>query len=126
MKQEPVVQVRIAGANARTYAYEVPEHIVKQGIGPGDWVTLPGNIVSAHGGFGVVKAFGRQGYKGPLKKIVEKIPEPDPIMIKMSVVKTKDQAAKLYDAAVTEGWSAKDLEKLIKVGQDRLDARGVR
>ena len=119
-----VVQVRIAGATARrTYAYEVPRGT---DANLGDWVTLPGNVVNEHGGFGVVKGFGRDGYKGPLKAITGVIPEPDELMIKMSVVKTKDAAAKIYDQAVAEGWTGGDLLELIEVGESRLKARGVR
>lgn len=117
-----VVQVRIAGAPARrTYAYEsdVPLMI-------GDWVTLPGNVVSEHGGFGVVKSYGRDGYNGPLKKIVKKIDEPHELMVRMSVVKTKERAAEIYDAAVTAGWRGQRLADLSTLGQDRLRARGVR
>jgi hypothetical protein len=121
---DKVVQVRIAGATARrTYAYEVPRTL---DIAPGDWVTLPGNVVNEHGGFGVVKGFGRDGYDGPLKMIVKVIREPHELMIKMSVVKTKDQASKIYDEAVALGWPGDKLLSLIKVGQDRLKARGVR
>lgn len=121
---DKVVQVRIAGATAkRTYAYEVPFEV---DVRIGDWVTLPGNVVNEHGGFGIVKAFGRDGYRGPLKSIVAKIPEPSLLMIRMSVVKTKDQAAKIYDEAMAEGVSREELVKMIKVGQDRLKARGVR
>jgi hypothetical protein len=119
-----IVQVRIAGATARrTYAYEVPRGL---DITLGDWVTLPGNVVNEHGGFGVVKGFGRDGYDGPLKMIVKVIREPHELMIKMSVVKAKDQAAKIYDEAVALGWPGDKLLSLIKVGQDRLKARGVR
>lgn len=119
-----VVQVRIAGTTGRrTYAYEIPRHL---DVKIGDWVILPGNVVSEHGGFGVVKTFGRQGYDGPLKMIVKKIPEPDPLTVRMSVVKTKDQAAEIYDEAVAAGWRKEDLLDLGKVGTDRLRARGVR
>src|SRR5882724_1984081 len=91
-----IVQVRIAGATARrTYAYETDQPLMI-----GEWVTLPGNVVSEHGGFGIVKSYGRDGYTGPLKKIRARIPEPPELMIMMSVVKTKDRAADIYDAAV--------------------------
>lgn len=121
--QEKVVQVRIAGSGARkTYAYEVPFNIDVQ---LGDWVTLPGNIVSEHGGFGVVKSFGRDGYRGPLKAIRAKIPEPPELMIRISVVKTKEQAADLYDRAVADGWTGDRLTALAVIGEQRLRARGV-
>jgi len=116
-----VVQVRIAGATARTYAYEVPRGT---DLAIGDWVTLPGNVVSAHGGFGIVKSYGRDGYDGPLKSIVKKIDEPDELMIRMSVVKTKNQAADLYDEAVAAGWKPNDLLELATVGSDRLISKG--
>jgi len=121
---EQVVQVRIAGATARrTYAYAVPAKIGPVGIG--DWVTLPGNVVSEHGGFGVVKSFGREGYRGPLKPIMARIPEPDELMIRMSVVKTKDRAAEIYDRAVADGWTGDRLTALAVIGEQRLRARGV-
>jgi len=118
-----VVQVRIAGAGSRTYAYEVPRHL---DLALGDWVALPGNVVSEGGGFGVVKAFGRQGYGGPLKMIVKKISEPHELTIRMSVVKSKEQAAEIYDEAVAKGWPGDKLMSLIKVGQDRMRAKGIR
>jgi hypothetical protein len=121
---EKVVQVRIAGATARrTYAYQVPFEL---DLEVGDWVTLPGNVVSEHGGFGIIKAFGREGYNGPLKSIRTKIPEPPELMIRMSVVKTKDRAAEIYDAAVAEGWTGDRLTALAVIGDQRLRARGVR
>lgn len=121
---DKVVQVRIAGATARrTYAYEVPFNL---DVSLGSWVILPGNVVNEHGGFGVVKSFGRDGYRGPLKSIVDTIDEPPELMIKMSVVKTKAAAAKIYDEAVAEGWDVRQLTQLIRVGEDRLKARGVR
>lgn len=121
---EQVVQVRIAGATSRrTYAYEVPAKIGPLGIG--DWVTLPGNVVSEHGGFGIVKGFGREGYRGPLKEISAKIPEPPELMIRISVVKTREQAAKIYDEAVAEGWRGDRLTALAVIGEQRLRARGV-
>jgi hypothetical protein len=121
---DKVVQVRIAGATARrTYAYEVPFGV---DVSFGDWVTLPGNVVNEHGGFGIVKGFGRDGYRGPLKSIVAKIDEPSDLMIRMSVVKTKQQASKIYEEAVAAGETREGLLELIKVGQDRLKARGVR
>jgi hypothetical protein len=118
-----VVQVRIAGAGKRTYAYDVPAGLGLLALG--SWVRLPGNVVNLDGGFGVVKAYGRQGYDGPLKSIIAVIDEPDELTVRMSVVKTKDKAAEIYDQAVTAGWSAEDLEELIKVGQDRLAAKGI-
>jgi hypothetical protein len=118
-----IVQVRIAGANERTYAYEVP---LGTDLAIGDWVTLPGNVVNEHGGFGVVKRFGREGYNGPLKNIVAKIDEPDELEIRMSVVKTKNQAADIYDEAVTAGWRGQRLTDLAVIGEQRLKARGVR
>jgi hypothetical protein len=118
-----VVQVRIAGATARTYAYEVPRGM---DVAPGGWVRLPGNVVSEDGGFGLVKSYGRVGYDGPLKSITAVIDEPDPLMVQMSVVKTKEQAAKIYDKALAaSGWTIGDLEELIKVGTARLASRGV-
>jgi hypothetical protein len=121
---EKVVQVRIAGATARrTYAYQVPFGL---DLEVGDWVTLPGNVVSEHGGFGVVKSFGRDGYRGPLKSIRAKIPEPSELMIRMSVVKTKEHAAEIFDAAVAEGWTGDRLTALSVIGEQRLKARGVR
>lgn len=118
-----IVQVRIAGANARTYAYEVPR---TEDVSLGDWVEIPGNVVNEFGSFGVVKGFGRQGYNGPLKMIVRKIDEPDELMIRMSVVKTKDQAAKIYDAALDAGWGDGELSALKVLGEQRLKSRGVR
>lgn len=115
-----VVQVRIAGANARTYAYETDTLLTIN-----EWVRLPGNVVNENGGFGIVKAYGRDGYNGPLKKIVEKIPEPDPLMVQMSVVKTKEQAAKIYAQAVAKIWTREDLLELIKVGTARLAQKGI-
>jgi hypothetical protein len=44
----------------------------------------------------------------------------------MSVVKTKQQASKIYEEAVAAGETREGLLELIKVGQDRLKARGVR
>jgi hypothetical protein len=121
---DKIVQVRIAGAPAkRTYAYAVPREV---DAAIGDWVSLPGNVVNEHGGFGVVKGFGRQGYNGPLKNIVAVIPEPHELEIRMSVVKTKDTAAKIYDQAVALGWRGEQLASLAQAGQDRLKARGVR
>src|SRR5581483_8752896 len=97
-----VVQVRIAGATARrTYAYAVPRGT---SASVGDWVTIPGNVVNEFGGFGIVKGYGRQGYDGPLKEIMAVIPEPPKLMIRMSVVKSKDGAAEIYDEAVRDGW----------------------
>ncbi len=117
-----VIQVRIAGATARTYAYEVPRGT---DVSVGDWVRLPGNVVNEDGGFGIVKAFGRQGYDGPLKMIRDVIDEPHELMIRMSVVKTKDQAEKIYDKAVDLGWDYDALVELIKTGQQRLTSKGV-
>lgn len=121
--KEKIVQVRIAGATRRTYAYQVPFDI---DLEVGDWVTIPGNVVSEFGGYGIVKGFGRQGYNGPLKTITAKIPEPDEIMVRMSVVKSKDQAAQLYDRAMSAGWSDAELLALQVLGEARLKARGVR
>lgn len=116
-----VVQVRIAGAPAkRTYAYET-DHILMIG----DWVVIPGNVVSEHGGFGIVKSYGRDGYRGPLKKIVKKIPEPPELMIRMSVVKSQDRAAEIYDQAVADGWRGDRLTALGVLGEQRLKSRGV-
>lgn len=122
--EEQVVQVRIAGATARrTYAYTVPKGVVAN---LNDWVTIPGNIVNEFGGFGVVKDFGRKGYTGPLKAIMAVIPEPPELMIKMSVVKSKDRAAEIYDQAVREGWRGDRLTALAVLGENRLRSRGVR
>lgn len=122
---EQVVQVRIAGASARrTYAYSVPAHVAPVGLG--DWVTIPSNVVNEFGGFGIVKGFGRDGYKGPLKAIMAKIPEPPELMIRMSVVKSKDAAAEIYDKAVAEGWRGDRLTSLAVLGESRLRSRGVR
>jgi len=115
-----VVQVRIAGATARTYAYETDQPLMI-----GDWVSLPGNIVSEHGGFGIVKSYGRDGYDGLLKKITARIDEPHELTVKMSVVKSRDQAAKLYDEAVATGMSTEDLLMLIEVGNARMKAKGI-
>lgn len=120
-----MIQVRIAGASARrTYAYAVPADVAPVGLG--DWVTIPGNVVNEFGGFGIVKGFGRDGYKGPLKSIMAKIPEPPELMIKMSVVKSKDKAAEIYDQAVRDGWRGDRLTALAVLGESRLRSRGVR
>lgn len=119
---DKVVQVRIAGANARTYAYEVPR---PADVSIGTWVRLPGNVVNEDGGFGIVKGFGRQGYDGPLKMISGVIDEPDPLMVQMSVIKSKEQAAKIYDQAIAKGLSREVLLELIEVGRQRLASRGV-
>jgi len=117
-----IVQVRIAGASARrTYAYETDEPLMI-----GDWVTIPGNVVNEFGGFGVVKSYGRDGYTGPLKKIMAKIPEPPELMIRMSMVKSKDRAAEIYDQAVRDGWRGDRLTALAVLGESRLRSRGVR
>lgn len=119
-----VVQVRIAGATARrTYAYTVPQKIGKLRVG--DWVTIPGNVVNEFGGFGVVKGYGRDGYRGPLKEIMEHIPEPDELVVRMSVVKSKEAAAKIYDAAVAEDWRGERLTALVVLGEQRLRSQGV-
>lgn len=119
---DKVVQVRIAGASARTYAYEVPR---PADVSIGTWVRLPGNVVNEDGGFGIVRGFGRDGYDGPLKMISGVIDEPDPLMVQMSVAKSKEQAAKIYDQAVTKGLSRDVLLELIEVGRQRLASRGV-
>jgi len=119
-----VVQVRIAGATARrTYAYAVPRGT---SASVGDWVTIPGNVVNEFGGFGIVKGYGRQGYDGPLKEIMAVIPEPPKLMIRMSVVKSKDGAAEIYDEAVRDGWRGDRLTALAVLGESRLRSRGVR
>jgi len=116
-----VVQVRIAGAGKRTYAYAA-DHAYPVGT----WVELPGNVVSEDGGTGVVASYGRDGYDGPLKTIVRDIPEPSPFMIRMAVVKTMDGAAKIYDDAVAAGVSGDELAAVVLAGQRRLAQRGVR
>jgi len=116
-----VVQVRIAGAGKRTYAYAA-DHPYPIGT----WVDLPGNVVSEDGGTGVVVSYGRDGYDGPLKTIVRDIPEPSAFMVRMMTVKTMDGAAKIYDHAVAAGVAGDELEAVVLAGQRRLEQRGVR
>jgi hypothetical protein len=44
----------------------------------------------------------------------------------MSVVKSKDRAAEIYDEAVRDGWSGDRLTALAVLGESRLRSRGVR
>lgn len=122
MGPDQVVQVRIAGAGKKSYAYEVPGSVF---VTVGDWVSLPGNVVNEDGGFGLVVGFGTDGYDGPLKRISEKIPEPSRWKIKMAMVKTRSQASTVYERAVADGVTQEDLLDLIKVGTMRLASKGI-
>lgn len=120
---DKVIQVRIAGAGKRTYAYAVPRHL---DVIIGDWVTLPGNVVSEDGGIGYVTSFGRDGYDGPLKEITGKTGKPDEFMVRMLTAKTKGQAADIWDEAQRAGRSAEELDALAAAGAKRLAERGIR
>lgn len=117
-----VVQVRIAGAGKRTYAYEVPARIHAV---TGDWVALPGNVVSEDGSTGKVVSYGRDGYGGPLKEITAVVPEPSVWMMRMLCVKTRPTAAKIYDEAVAAGVSGDELAAVVLAGTRRLRQLGV-
>lgn len=123
MGPDRVVRVRIVGARARTYSYEVPTGIF---VTEGDWVRLPGNVVSEDGGIGLVTGYGANGYTGALKSVVSKIEDPSGHLLEMFRVKTRKQAAEVYDRAVAAGVRGEELAEVVAAGERQLKQRGIR
>lgn len=112
--REQVVQVRIVGA-PRAYAYAVPAGMPD--LEAGDWVLLPGNVVSPDGCEGVVEGFGRDGYKGALKYVLQQVDRPGIWLAQMRAARTKAQALKVYRAAVKAGVGGERLAALVDAGR---------
>jgi hypothetical protein len=115
---EQVVQVQMAGAQ-KSYGYawkgEEPLEL-------GEWVMLPGNVVSPEGCKGKVTGFGRDGYNGPLKEVVSRIERPDPWVARMEAVRTASEARRILNKARTEGLEPQRLIVLEKTGREALAA----
>jgi hypothetical protein len=115
---EQVVQVQMAGAQ-KSYGYawkgEEPLEL-------GEWVMLPGNVVSPEGCKGKVTGFGRDGYNGPLKEVVSRIERPDPWVARMEAVRTASEARRVLNKARAEGLEPQRLLALERVGREALAA----
>lgn len=112
------VQVRIVGA-PRAYAYEWRGEPLEVG----DWVELPGNVVSQDGCRGVVEAFGRDGYTGPLKPVLAKLERLDVYRERMGTVRSREEAARVWQAAHEAGRTRAQLAELAELGAARLEGR---
>lgn len=90
-----VVQVQII-ATQRTYDYAWRG---AEPLKPGDWVKLPGNVVSADGTLGRVASTNPPSWKGELKEILERTPAPDPWKARFSAVRSREEASRLWHLA---------------------------
>jgi hypothetical protein len=114
-----VVRVRIAGA-PKAYGY------LWRGAEPlemGEWVMLPGNVVSPEGCKGRVEGFGRDGYNGELKEVVSRIEKPDPWLARMEAVTTRQEASRVYRKAEAAGLDPQRLVVLERAGKAALKRR---
>jgi hypothetical protein len=115
---EQVVQVQMAGAQrAYGYAWKGEEPLEL-----GEWVMLPGNVVSPEGCKGKVTGFGRDGYNGPLKEVMSRIERPDPWVARMEAVRTASEARRVLNKARAEGLEPQRLLALERVGREALAA----
>jgi len=123
-----VVQVRMAGA-PRNYTYQWWSlTMVDDGwrtgadwLRTGDWVRLPGNVVSPEGAKGRVEGYGRNGYSGPLKDVSCRIEPQDPWTVRMEAVRGAGDALRVYRAAESKGVPPERLEALAAVGKAALE-----
>lgn len=120
-----VVQVRIVGA-PRAYGYGwwgLPSG--SDWLAVGDWVRLPGNVVSPDGCKGRVEAYGRAGYAGKLKDVACRMDKPDLWQVQMEAVRDKPTALKVYRAAQRDpAVSGERLAALLETGRAALEKAG--
>jgi hypothetical protein len=119
-----VVQARMAGAR-QSYAYGwwgLPSG--SDWLAVGDWVMLPGNVVSPEGCKGRVESYGRNGYHGAVKDVSRRLPPQDIWLVQMEAVTGRAQALKVYRAAEKAGVSGERLAALKDVGAAALEKAG--
>lgn len=122
--QLQTVQVRIVGGGDQTYDYAWAG---PQPLAPGDWVTLPPNVVSKDGGLGRVASTKPPTWKGRLKHIVAKTDKPDPWAVRFAAVRSKPEARRLWDRARRDpAVTADKLDEYVAIGQDALRKLGVK
>lgn len=113
---ENVVQVRIINS-PRAYPYAVPDGVT---LVNGDWVDLPGNVVSPGGCTGQVVGHGRRGYTGELKEIVSRLDSPDEALLRMAAARGRTEVRALWLRARERGASPERLMILKTAGDKRL------
>jgi len=128
-----VVRVRMPGA-PRDYTYQWwnTTMVVDDGepleqadwLRTGDWVKLPGNVVSPEGSKGRVTGYGRSGYTGPLKDVACRMETPDIWTVQMEAVRDKVSANRVYQAAKARGVQGEQLLALVETGRVRLEGLG--
>jgi hypothetical protein len=109
------VLVQIAGAG-RAYAYAWNG----DPLAVGDWVTLPGNVVSEEGTEGMVSGFGRGGYTGRLKPVIAKRERPNLWVARMRAVRSRPEATRIYHRAVAAGVGDELLRQIVSAGDAAL------
>lgn len=109
------VQVRITGAK-RSYDYTSD---LEPPLVPGDWVALPGNVVSADYSTGVVTGTAAPTWKGELKAVTGRTDKPDPWMARMRSAKDVQTGRRIWHAARREGVGPERMKALEDLAQAR-------
>jgi hypothetical protein len=109
------VQVRITGAK-RSYDYTSD---LEPPLVPGDWVTLPGNVVSADYSTGVVTGTAAPTWKGELKAVTGWTSKPDPWLARMRSAKDVQTGRRIWHAARREGVGPERMKALEDLAQAR-------
>jgi len=109
------VQVRITGAT-RSYDYTSD---LEPPLEPGEWVSLPGNVVSADYSTGVVTGTAAPTWKGELKAVTGRTNKPDPWMARMRSARDVETGRRVWRAARREGVSGARMEALEDLAQSR-------
>jgi hypothetical protein len=111
------VQVRLVGA-PRAYDYEwagdTPLEI-------GEWVDLPGNVVSPEGCIGRVEGTAAPKWEGELKPVLSR--QPDPWGATFSRVTTPKEASEAWNRARKAGLSVQRLAELTELAKVVLAKR---
>lgn len=111
------VQVRLMGA-ARPYDYawhgDTPLAI-------GDWVDLPGNVVSPEGCIGRVESLKPPAWKGELKPVMRKLD--DPWVVLFARVRDEKDASDAWQRARKAGLSTDRLAELTELAKVVLSKR---
>lgn len=115
MPDDQVVQVRIAGGPSRTYAYTWSGAPLAEG----DWVALPENVAGS-GGAGRVEGFGRDGYGGPLRELLHRIPDLGPFFRRMRAAADRDEASAVWRDALREDMPESVMDHLAGLGRKRM------
>lgn len=116
-----VVQVQII-ATQRTYDYAWRG---AEPLKPGDWVKLPGNVVSADGTLGRVASTNPPSWKGELKEILERTDAPDPWKARFSAVRSRDEASRIWNLAKKDpAMTPQRLQECVDAANQALEKLG--